>query len=151
MKLENPSYPNFLNKEDPAFSTFQVTLDNLFRSLCSDGVGVTSCHTESISSEEESELWASGVLNIDTPKGLLRCVFYYNGKCFCLRGGHEHRNLGVSQLQRVYKPDRYVYSENASKKRPGGVNQVRLDHQSSVSPSIVTIWRPAQFELSLMY
>ena len=99
VKLESPSYPNFLNKKDPAFSTFQVTLDNLYRSLSSDGVGVTSCHIESISSEEESDLCASGVLNIDTPKGLLRCVFYYNGKCFCLKVGQEHRYLEVSQLR----------------------------------------------------
>ena len=64
------------------------------------------------------------------PKGLQRCIFYYNGKCFCLRGAQEHRNLGVTQLQRMYKPDRYVCSENASKNRPGGINQVRLDHKS---------------------
>ena len=54
VKLENPSYPNFLNKEDPAFSTFQVMMDNLFWNLRSDRVGVMSCHTESISSEEEN-------------------------------------------------------------------------------------------------
>ena len=53
---------------------------------------------ESISSEEESRLWASGVLNIDTPKGLLHCVFFYKGICFCLGGGQEHRNLEISQL-----------------------------------------------------
>ena len=45
MKLENPRYPTFLSKEDPAFSRFQVTVDNLFRNLCSYGVGVKSCHT----------------------------------------------------------------------------------------------------------
>jgi len=28
-----------------------------------------------------------------TPKGLLRAVFFYNGKNFTLRGGQEHRNL----------------------------------------------------------
>ena len=53
-----------------------------------------------------------------------------NRKCFCLRGGPEHRGLGVSQLQRLYKPDRYVYKEKASKNRPGGIEQTRLDHKS---------------------
>ena len=75
MRIQNPTYLNFFNKDDPAFSTFQVTLDNLFKCLRSDGVGA---HTETISSSEENELWASGVLNVDSPKGLLRCVFYEN-------------------------------------------------------------------------
>ena len=98
--------------------------------LCSDGVGAQSAHTETISSSEENELWASGVLNVDSLKGLLRCVFYFNGKCFCLRGGQEHRDFGISQLQRLYKPDRYMYSEKGSKNRPGEINQTRLDHKS---------------------
>ena len=130
MELKNPSYPNFLSKEDLAFSTFQITLDNLFQNLCTDGVGVESCHTESISSEEERQLWTTGALNIDTPKGLLRCVFYFNGKRFCLRAGQEHRDLRISQLQQLYKPDRYVYSGKASKNRPVGLNQVRLEHKT---------------------
>ena len=53
-----------------------------------------------------------------------------NRKCFCLRGGPEHQGLGVSQLQRLYKPDRYVYREKASKNRPGGIEQTRLAHKS---------------------
>ena len=36
---------------------------------------------------EEDKLWESGVLNLNTPVGLLRSVFFYNGKSFCLRGG----------------------------------------------------------------
>ena len=69
-------------------------------------------------------------MNIDTPKGLLRCVFYYNGKCFCLRGGQEHRELGISQLKRLYNPDRYIYSEKSSKNRPGETAQIRLEHKT---------------------
>ena len=37
-------------------------------------------------------LWEKGVLGIDTPESLLQAVFYYNGKCLCLRGGKEHRS-----------------------------------------------------------
>ena len=51
MRILNPSYPNIFNKEDPAFSTFQVTLDNLFKCQRSDGIGAQSAHTETISSE----------------------------------------------------------------------------------------------------
>ena len=64
------------------------------------------------------------MLNIKSPIGLLRAVFYYCGKCFCLRGGQEHRNLSLSQLERSYSPDRYVYRENSSKKRQGGLKQM---------------------------
>ena len=130
MRAQNPNYPNFFNKEDPSFTTFNVTIDNLFKSLRADGVGAQSGHTESISIEEEDQLWNSGVLNAEDPRGLLHSVFFMNGKCFCLRGGQEHRDLGVSQLQRLYKPDRYVYREKASKNRPGGIEQTRLDHKS---------------------
>ena len=87
MKSVNPMYPNFFDKNDPSFFTFNVTLDNLFKNLRSEGVGATSKHTQGISAEEENLLWTSGVLNDSTPLGLLRAVFFYNGKCFCLRGG----------------------------------------------------------------
>ena len=106
----------------------------MFKCLRYDGVGAQSGHTETNSSEEENQLWISGVLNIDSPKDVLHCVFYFNGKCFCCRGGREHRDLGISlQLLLICKPDRYVYSEKDSKHRPGGINQTRLDHRKSVT------------------
>ena len=69
-------------------------------------------------------------MNVTTPKGLLRAAFFVCGKCFCLRGGEEHRALGLSQLQRLKNPNRYVYVENSSKNRPGGLNQMKLSHKS---------------------
>ena len=39
------------------------------------------------------------MINSDSPTGLLRAVFFYNGKNFCLRGGIEHCNLKISQIQ----------------------------------------------------
>ena len=89
--------------------SFRTALDNLFKQLKSDGVGSNSQHTENISPEEEDRLWTSGVLNVTTPKGLLRAVFFACGKCFCLRGGEEHQNLSVSQLKRLTNPERYCY------------------------------------------
>ena len=61
-----------------------------------------------------------------------------SAKCFCLRGGGEHRDLCISQLQRLRNPDRYVYSEKSSKNRQGGLLQSRLDHKTvtiTTSPS----------------
>ena len=75
-------------------------------------------------------MWRSGVLNVVSPKGLLRCVFFYVGKSFCLRGGQEHRDLTLSQLKRFKKPDRYIYSEKASKNRQGGLNQAKVEHKT---------------------
>ena len=37
--------------------------------------------------------------------------------------------MGLSQLKRLYKPDRYIYSEKASKNRPGGTAQLRMEHK----------------------
>lgn len=128
MELKNPSYPNFLSKEDPAFSTFQITLDNLFQNLCTNGVGVESCHTESISSEDNS---GQQVLWILTPPKAYYVVYSTSTEnVSALRGGQEHRDLRISQLQQLYKPDRYVYSGKASKNRPVWLNQVRLEHKT---------------------
>ena len=102
----------------------------MFKSLRSNCVGADSKNTEGISIDEENMLWESKVLNVDTAKGLLRSVFFYNGKCFCLRGGQEHRDLGLSQLQRLQNPDHYVYTENSSKNRPGGFGQLKVQHKS---------------------
>ena len=121
MKSENPAYPYFLDRENPALSAFSLTLGNLYKNLRSIGVGADAKHTEGITNEEEDLLWASGALNVSTPMGLLRAVFFYNGKCFCLRGGQEHRDLKLSQLERLSDPDRYVYRENSSKNRQGGL------------------------------
>ena len=55
------------------------------------------------------------MINTTSPIGLLRAVFFYNGKCFCLREGQEHRDLKVSQIERKRDPNRYVDAENASK------------------------------------
>ena len=56
-----------------------------------------------------------GVMGIYAPKPLVRAVFYYVGKAFCLRGGAEQRALKPSQFERGYNPDRYTYTENGSK------------------------------------
>ena len=72
-------------------------------------------------------------MNMDTPKGLLRAVFFYmyNGKNFCLRGGAKQRGVKISQLCReiVQIAGRdvcsYVYHEFSSKNRQGGVQHIK--------------------------
>ena len=129
MRVSNPRYPNFLEGNDPDFVRFRNTLDNLFKVLRTTGIGSSSSHTEDISKDDERQLWSCGVLNIDSPKGLLRAVFFYCGKCFCLRGGQEHRELSLSQLERLEHPDRYIYRENSSKNKQGGIRQIHVEHK----------------------
>jgi len=128
MRTENLSYRNFLEKT-PSFVEFHRSLDNRFRKLRKEGVGADSKQTATITVEEENLLWSKGVLDSRTLKGLLRTVFFYNGKNFTLRGGQEHRNLQISQLSRLYHPDRHIYTENSSKNRAGGLAQLRLEHK----------------------
>lgn len=75
MRHENPSYPNFFNKDDPAFTSFQATLNNLFKSLRKDGIGAEASRAETITPDEEDTLWETGVLNIDTPKAYFVVYF----------------------------------------------------------------------------
>ena len=55
--------------------------------------------TETISKDEEKQLWDSGALGDDDSKSLQNAVFYALGKTLCLRGGIEHRALQLSQLE----------------------------------------------------
>ena len=88
---------NFLR--DPEFHDLRKILDSYYRNLHQEGVGCSSKSTE-LTTEDVEKFWRSRVLNPDTPQGLLNCVFFLNGKNFCLRGGQEHRELKVSQLKR---------------------------------------------------
>ena len=129
MTVKNPLYPNFLKQKDPRFVLLHRTLDNHFRDLREQGVGADSKRTPTITIEEEQVLWDKKILNPDTPRGLFRAVFYYNGKNFVLRGGQEHRDLMLSQVVRMKDPERYEYIENSSKNRAGGMAQLRLSHK----------------------
>ena len=129
-RSRNSLTPNFLDKANPAFKSFHHVLDNTFKSLRQEGVGSGTKHAEIITKEEEQKLWESGVMGIGDPKSLLRAIFYYNGKNFCLRGGQEHRQLKLSQFVRLHTPcDHYIYTENSSKNRSGGFAQLHLENK----------------------
>ena len=93
------------------------------------GVGAGLKHTSVISKDEESKLWESGVLGVDSLRALLNAVFYYNGKGLCLRGGKEHVSLKLSQIVLHNDPPHYVYTKNGSKNRNGGINQRRVENK----------------------
>ena len=126
--------PNFLDVKNPEFKEIHAVINTYFRQLRESGVGTETKHTPIITKEEENCLWDQGVIGVETPESLLRAVFYYNGKNFCLHRGSEHRALKVSQLVRHTEPDRYVYTENGSKNRSGGLWQMRVENK--VTPII---------------
>ena len=96
------------------FAELRGTCERLSRELREAGVGTNVKHASIISAEEEEKLWESGAIGIYSPKALVRCVFFYVGKAFCLRGGEEQRALKPSQFIREYIPGRYTYVENGS-------------------------------------
>ena len=127
MRSIDPDCPNFLDSKNPQFQDMHCIIDGYFRELRASGIGAEVKHTSIISKEEENLLWEKGVMGVDKPESLLRAVFFYNGKNFCLRGGKEHRALKISQIIRHKDPDHYVYT---AKKRSGGLNQLRLENKT---------------------
>ena len=88
-----------------------------------DGVGACVKHADVLSREEEQLLWGSSVMGVDGPRALANAVFFVNGKNLCLRGGHEHHQLKLSQFQ--FGDDDVEYTENGSKNRSGSYKDKR--------------------------
>ena len=110
--------PNFMDKSDPRFAELSGVCESVSRQLRKDGVGASVKHASIVTPEEETLLLDKGVMGIYAPKPLVRAVFFYAGKAFCLRGGSEQRAL--KQFERGYNPDRYTYTENGSENHRGG-------------------------------
>ena len=60
---------------DAEFLQLRNLLDTLYRKLHQAGVGTSTKRTPVLSPEDEDKLWASKVLNPETPQGLLNCFF----------------------------------------------------------------------------
>ena len=69
------------------------------------------------------------MLSVSTTRGLLNAAFHYNDKNFMLQGGQKHRDLKLSMFTRLNDPDQYIYVENISKNRGGGLDQLKLKHK----------------------
>ena len=76
MRALNAGCPNFLDFSD----ILQNALDNVFRDLRIQRVGSEGKQTEAFSKEEENQLWTSGALGTDTPKEVLRALFFLIGR-----------------------------------------------------------------------
>jgi len=127
MRSINPECPNILSKECHLFNGLHNTLDGLFRKLRAEGVGSSSKNAEPFTKDEENCLWKQGTVGIHSPNSLLNAIFFYNGKGCCLRGGEEHRNLKLSQFQKI--DNGYIYTENTSKNRSGSFKLLHLENK----------------------
>ena len=126
--------PNLKDKSDCRFSELSGVCESVSRQLHKDGVGASVKHAAIITPEEEDLLLDKGVMGIYAPKPLVRAVFFYVGKAFCLLGGAEQRALKPSQFKCGYNPDRYTYMENGSKNHRGGFGSL---HDSN---KVVTVY-----------
>ena len=126
--------PNFMDKSDCCFSELSGVYESVSRQLPKDGVGASVKQAAIITPEEKDILLDKGVMGIYAPKPLVRAVFFYVGKAFCLQGGAEQRALKPSQFEHGYNPDRYTYTKNGSKNHRGGFGSL---HDSN---KVVTVY-----------
>ena len=85
--------------KDTHYKPLKNVCDSVFKQLHQKGIGTETKETRVLTKDDEDELWKK-VMDLDSPKGLLRAIFFCNGRIFCLRGGQEQRNLKFSQLKR---------------------------------------------------
>ena len=85
-------------RKNPSFQDLTGAIQMRYREL-RQGVGAVVKYASVITSEEEEACWQSKVIGDHRPLALLRAVFYYVGKTFCIMGGKEQRNLNRSQFE----------------------------------------------------
>ena len=102
--------------------------------ICTNETGTEVNNTPVLSPSDEDQLWKSGILNLHSPIGLLRAIFFYNGMNFCLCGGQEHRNWKLSQITHDVVPvngqlESDLFTKKMGQNRGGGLKQLRLDNK----------------------
>ena len=121
--------------EDSVFKPVKNFCDSIFKRLQAKDIGTETKATPVIIEAKEDKLWHAGVVSLDNPPGLLRPTFFYNGMNFCLRGGMEHHNLKLSQIQKeTSMVDRntintYVYQEFGFKYNQAGFSSLNLQNK----------------------
>jgi len=113
------------------YADFRSALDTEMKRLKQAGIGSDKRQPEPLSPEEEELLWKKSILGDHSPQALLNSVFFFNGVCFALRGGDEHRQLRFKecQIQVVEKPGErayFVYTEVSSKNYQVGLKVHKL-------------------------
>jgi hypothetical protein len=113
MRSKDPSAPNFLTSSNIQFKPLHDSLESTFRRLREE-VPNEPKNPPSLTHEEEERLWSSGALSCNSPRGLVRAVYFLNVKHLGMTGGSKHRLLKLSQFKRLNNPPCYVYSYTES-------------------------------------
>ena len=71
--------PNFLQKNDVLFRDLHNAIDNVYRSLNSKGIGVTTKSAQIFSQEDLNTLWDKQILGVHGPRLLMRAAFFVMG------------------------------------------------------------------------
>ena len=87
------------NKDNRNFHKFYESCDSVMRNLTSEGYGQDVKQADPITAEDEEALWSTNTISLDTAKGLLFGVYFYNVRSFALRGGKIHRDLEKEQFK----------------------------------------------------
>lgn len=115
MRASNLGYPNFLLKENPSFDKFCKTLDNYLKSYIKKELDVIQLPLKLLQKKTRNGFGALGYWTLIHPKLCFELFFIIVANFFAQC---EHRNLSLSQLERLYSPNWYVHRENASKNKP---------------------------------
>ena len=67
--------------KDIHYKPLKNVCDSVFKQLYQKGIGTETKETPVLSKDDEDELWKK-VLDLDSPKGLLRAVFFSMAKTF---------------------------------------------------------------------
>ena len=115
----------FFDEKQPVFDRSRKALDARMKQLTMQGVGTATKSSEPLTAEQEILLWDKGVFSVHSAEGLINAVFWYNCKCFGLRGGDEHRTLVLEQYSiGLDSVGRYLqFNRRSCKNVQGGLKQ----------------------------
>ena len=71
--------------------------DGRMKQLTASGVGTVKKLVQPLTHVQEDSLWDQGIFGLQSADSILNAVFWYNCKCFGLRGGDKHRTLVAEQ------------------------------------------------------
>ena len=101
------------------------------KELTSKGLGTVKKQAQPLTPEQEDYLWEQEIFGTGNAESMLNTIFWYDCKCFGLRGGDEHRNLEVEQYSIDHdEKGRYLhFVSRLSKSYQGGLQHRRIQNK----------------------
>ena len=89
---------SLINKDSMPIFTLYYGLDVAMKQSTSEGIGMHTKQVDPITHDQEEKLWSEKILDMNTPHGLQRALFYVLGVNFALRVGQAHRDLTIQNF-----------------------------------------------------